>query len=337
MSCLDCFFDRSQEEEKQELPLFTEIIPLPSLTERLPDLIEVFIATVEPKFCGELLKVLPRLEELSHLKRVSRVKSTQAPNDSEVEPACKKSKHEDELHILIGPATDATSKVVHQPLIDKYNLQIHRASIPGRPADSKEELEEFNKIWPTLYFHKKTTEHKLSELELTADELALMAVGMREAIADGAAVIMDPKRNTIVSKASEELASQGSSITNNPLATPPILAIQGVSRRERQAALEKGMTSSDFRQGQYLCTGYDIFLLREPSMFESMALVHSRIRRVVFGINDAAEGGLGGSGHSLHSLAGTNHHYRVFQCSQGSELRRICISKLKQQEKREYN
>jgi tRNA(Arg) A34 adenosine deaminase TadA len=148
---------------------------------------------------------------------------------------------------------------------------------------------------------------------------------------------MDPKRNTIVSKASEELASQGSSITNNPLATPPILAIQGVSRRERQAALEKGMTSSDFRQGQYLCTGYDIFLLREPSMFESMALVHSRIRRVVFGINDAAEGGLGGSGHSLHSLAGTNHHYRVFQCSQGSELRRICISKLKQQEKREYN
>jgi tRNA-specific adenosine deaminase 3 len=332
MSCLDCFFDRSTEAEKHELPLFTEIYPSPSLTERLPDRIEVFICTVHPKCCGPLLKNLPRLEQLSHLKRVRREKVSQAKNDNEVEPACKKSKHEDELHILIGPATDETSKVV-QPLIDKYKLQIHRASIPGRPADSKEELEEFNKIWPTLYFHKKTTEHKLSVLELTADELASMTMGMREAIADGAAVIMDPKTKEIVSKASEELASQGCSIANNPLASPPILAIQGVARRERQAALRKGMTSSDFRQGQYLCTGYDMFLLREPSIFESMALVHSRIRRVVFGINNAVEGGLGGGGHCLHSLAGTNHHYRVFQCSQGSELRRICNNKLTQQER----
>ena len=48
-----------------------------------------------------------------------------------------------------------------------------------------------------------------------------------------------------------------------------------------------------------------------------MALVHSRVRRVIYGISDPIMGGLGGIGydHAVHCLPGTNHHYRVFQCS----------------------
>mmetsp|Transcript_1875 Transcript_1875/g.3182 ORF Transcript_1875/g.3182 Transcript_1875/m.3182 type:complete len:95 (-) Transcript_1875:74-358(-) len=62
-----------------------------------------------------------------------------------------------------------------------------------------------------------------------------------------------------------------------------------------------------------------------------MALVHSRVRRVVFGIPDRDMGGLGGADSSttdgddaannatggrstgIHSLPGTNHHYRAFR------------------------
>ena len=50
-----------------------------------------------------------------------------------------------------------------------------------------------------------------------------------------------------------------------------------------------------------------------------MALVHSRVRRVVFGIADEEMGGLGGAANSnskhtgIHFLPGTNHHYRAFR------------------------
>ena len=39
---------------------------------------------------------------------------------------------------------------------------------------------------------------------------------------------------------------------------------------------------------------YDVFLTKEPNAYEAMSLVHSRVRRVVFGIADTKMGGLGG-------------------------------------------
>ncbi|RYH22715.1 hypothetical protein EON65_18800 [archaeon] len=64
--------------------------------------------------------------------------------------------------------------------------------------------------------------------------------------------------------------------------------------------------------GQYLCTGLDLFIHTEPDLFASMALVHSRIRRVFYLEPDESSGALG-SGVHLHDLPGLNHHYRVFR------------------------
>ncbi len=51
----------------------------------------------------------------------------------------------------------------------------------------------------------------------------------------------------------------------------------------------------------------------EPDLMASMALVHSRIRRVFFRTADTAQGALeSGQGH-IHSLQALNHHYRVFR------------------------
>lgn len=59
---------------------------------------------------------------------------------------------------------------------------------------------------------------------------------------------------------------------------------------------------------------YDVYLTKEPHAYEAMALVHSRVRRVVFGIQDQGMGGLGGAAAAgIHSLPGTNHHYRAFR------------------------
>jgi len=237
-----------------------------------------------------------------------------------------------------------------------YNLVREERLLPGRPADSKVELEEFNNVWPTIYFHKQSDEHKKEELELSKDEMCSMIRGMNSSITDAktgrdqyrtwlsettefqgpnidisGAVIINPVDNEVVSTSSHErkviMKDKSLPIVQifpdciNPLCTPILLAIQGVSRRERSNAIGLGMSSSEFASGQYLCTGYDLYSTMEPDIYEAMACVHSRFRRVIFGISKEGIGGLGGSGlaNAVHSLPGTNHHYRVFKCSNNSE------------------
>ncbi len=85
---------------------------------------------------------------------------------------------------------------------------------------------------------------------------------------------------------------------------------------------------------------YDVYLTKEPNVYEAMALVHSRVRRVVFGMQDEEMGGLGGvtsnaasrQNGGIHSLPGTNHHYRAFRLDvdnaggQGEEVKAIATS-----------
>ena len=61
----------------------------------------------------------------------------------------------------------------------------------------------------------------------------------------------------------------------------------------------------------YLCTGYDCYLVREPCAMCAMALVHSRVRRVVYAETDPEWGALGGS-FRLHGQRSLNHHYTVY-------------------------
>ena len=63
----------------------------------------------------------------------------------------------------------------------------------------------------------------------------------------------------------------------------------------------------------YLCTGSDCYVVAEPCAMCAMALVHSRVRRVVFCEPDPARGALGGR-FRLHGCRSLNHHYQVYRC-----------------------
>ena len=226
---------------------------------------------------------------------------------------------------------------------------IEIVAVPGRQADSQEEWNMFNATWPMMYFPNKTKEHLLQQLELSSDEVEQMCKGMEAAIIDAnnnssscnqfypGVVIISPVTGTVVSSASRERQLQQESggaeiVRRNPLATSILLAIQGVSRLEREAAVTAGgMHTESFQQGQYLCTGYDVYTTLEPSVFESMALVHSRVRRLVFGYSSSDNRqpwSRGLTEQHVHALPGTNHNYRAFQCRPGSELWKHCQSML---------
>ena len=71
--------------------------------------------------------------------------------------------------------------------------------------------------------------------------------------------------------------------------------------------------AQDVRNKPYLCTGFDCYVVAEPCAMCAMALVHSRVRRVVFCEPDQAHGALGGR-FRLHGCRSLNHHYQVYRC-----------------------
>lgn len=82
-------------------------------------------------------------------------------------------------------------------------------------------------------------------------------------------------------------------------------------RGEQPPTAEEELADNLAKYGPYLCTGYDIYLLREPCLMCAMALVHSRARRVFF-LEPTSNGALTSS-FRLHTVKELNHHYEVFQ------------------------
>lgn len=70
--------------------------------------------------------------------------------------------------------------------------------------------------------------------------------------------------------------------------------------------------------GPYLCTGYCVYVTHEPCVMCAMALIHSRAKRVFYGI-ESSNGGLG-TLCKIHTVKDLNHHYEVF----GGLLGDIC-------------
>lgn len=343
---------------------FVEILPPPCEQDSKPTYVEAYVASVEARRCGlvvsQVSNGLPASRNLSHLKRVRRRQHTEEQSSS-----CRRSSSTNELlrdkddalmkrlktcrdampsssmrlDVLLGSCSALDEVLAIDTangrttpgtvvLAEKFGLpNVFRERVPGRPAESRAEWEEFNGVWPTTFYPLNTAEHKVSELDLTDTDKEQMIRGICSAIMDSkedvssqfsapGAVIVNPTNGEVISRASNERTEQKIPNLRNPLETSIILAIQGVSRIEREVAAGKGMDSQAFQGGQYLCTGLDVYTTAEPSVFDAMALVHSRIRRVIFFADNASQEPYvkGLTEQFVHRLPGTNHKFRAFQC-----------------------
>mmetsp|Transcript_8147 Transcript_8147/g.9324 ORF Transcript_8147/g.9324 Transcript_8147/m.9324 type:complete len:419 (+) Transcript_8147:54-1310(+) len=273
--------------------------------------------------------------------------------------------------LLSSPSSSSLSveeeSIQNHPIVQEFG-PLYSVIVPKYDPRSEQEWKEHNSIWPTHYYPLKFDEHKRKQIALSESELDQMKKFIDHSISTQSVLIVDPKHNqkgddeihpSIVSISQRERTLQiqqskkqkqynqpaFSLLDNNPLATPILLAIQGVSRREREAnasiadnsssiddtnidicAIVPGSNINDeeqqlYRQRQYLCTGYDLYCFHEPSIFESMACLHSRVRRLVYFVskdptgppNDGVIWGHGISKHGVHDLPGTNHNYRAFE------------------------
>lgn len=111
--------------------------------------------------------------------------------------------------------------------------------------------------------------------------------------------------------ACHELSLPSSSHVHNPLQHAVMRCIDQVSRDELKRLADAAPTLTQ-EPLPYMCSGYDLFVTREPCVMCSMAILHSRFKRVCYGTEDAEFGGLG-SVFRIHTEKSLNHHFAVYK------------------------
>mmetsp|Transcript_8043 Transcript_8043/g.23771 ORF Transcript_8043/g.23771 Transcript_8043/m.23771 type:complete len:207 (-) Transcript_8043:350-970(-) len=117
-----------------------------------------------------------------------------------------------------------------------------------------------------------------------------------------------------------------------------------VKQQRQQQQQQQQQPKQEPPKRQYICTGYDMYTFYEPTIFEAMACLHSRLRRLIYFVPSSdsssaaaassmdasktncnptitsAVWGLGISKQGVHHLQGTNHNYRAFEYRQSAYL-----------------
>nr|CAD7195831.1 unnamed protein product [Timema douglasi] len=287
------------------------------ITGDLP-LVDVFVDTiVEKKHTSRLiqeLNVLYPIPSLQHLKRVYKT------------------------DVILSIAGDAALEQCLDRLksggLDATGLSgvPRRQRVCSASPKTRRQFQEATLLWPCNFHEDKYLEKVLAGRLFTAKdklqqqrfmEMALKAA--RVSVTMGGcgtgAVIVDPKMS-----GTQVIAVGYDERGGHPLKHAAMVAVDLVARGQGGGTWEvkcrdeigvenknehKKSGSENTKTGPYLCTGYDIYLTREPCAMCAMALVHSRVRRVFYG--SSTPSGALGTNAVVHCLKGLNHRYEVFR------------------------
>ncbi|KAI8898452.1 cytidine deaminase-like protein [Globomyces pollinis-pini] len=262
-------------------------IPILSIEKtRTLETIKVYIISISNKKTQSLLKLLDSkfpLKDLYFLKRIQKL--NQSHNQLIV---CKECDIDlESLNTILNEFEDYSIDIIE---VSKY------------PALTRSQFDDWRLLWPmTFHITPHQDELNLSESQ-SADfyftKLSLLDPKLNHGM------IVNPKSNTIVTET--EMNSK------HPLNHTVMLLINNVSQLQLQRADE--LNASGKRKSSledYLCNGFDLYIANEPCTMCTMALVHSRIRRVFY-VNSYKYGALG-SQYQFHTHESLNHHFQVWK------------------------
>jgi tRNA-specific adenosine deaminase 3 len=267
-----------------------------------------YIANVsDPKKISAIIAYLAAnfpLDSISHLKRIRKLQNP----DTKVWTT----------DILIGLVSDVTSAPAQKQsyLTSNFGLILKSYQIPKHEPLMRRQYDAWSLVWPmVLKVHIPSTPEPSESF--SPQELVQLANHMRSLIkvykeAGNACLILDPNG---------EVMARSVASLQSPLSHCSVLAINDVAERQLEKSKDVVIThlkrtdvneASESKPVEYLCTGGTAILVREPCIMCSMALLHSRIARVVYAIPNNEQGGLG-SRFSIHCEYRLNHHFQVYR------------------------
>ncbi|KAL7865307.1 hypothetical protein SRHO_G00105540 [Serrasalmus rhombeus] len=287
----------------------------------------------------ELAVVYP-LPDLQHIKRVRARKDKNAPHPLEVivclasDVSGLESQRSTLADLLSSKTID--SRGLGEPFL---------VQIPASPPLTRPQFERASKHWPTSFHEDKQVTSALRGQLFSSSEKAKMGEYMNAAIQaarSGHALGMDAVGAVIVDPQSGQIVAVGHDCRQgtHPLHHAVMVCIDLVAYTQgggayeyekypacRYSVPESQVTmshddlskegnhcSSDkaMENGQlYICTGYELYVTREPCVMCAMALVHSRISRVFYGA--ASTDGALGTKYKIHCQKDLNHHFDVYK------------------------
>lgn len=300
------------------------------------ELVEAFAAPIVDKketsrLLRELNAVCP-LNSLQHVKRVRAVRGSGGPHPLEV------------LVCLVSDAPDL--KVVSiDDLLPPDGVQRDGlgepfvVKVPARPPLTRPQFELASKHWPTSFHEDKQVTVALRGELFGPLRKARMSGYMAAALTaaeTGAALGMEAVGAVAVDPASERIVAVGHDCRGDrPLHHAVMVCIDLVAQSQGggcysfdryPACRFTPQTSGTFGGTEassqpYICTGYDLYVTREPCVMCAMALVHSRIGRVFYGTS-SADGAMG-TKYKIHSKKDLNHHFEVYKGVLGKQCEEL--------------
>ena len=206
--------------------------------------------------------------------------------------------------------------------IEEFIDDLYVANLPTKPPLTRKQFEFTKQFWPVSFHEDKNLESIISGVCYDKKEIFNTNNFLKKAVECGinsnnnidcstGAVIVDPKLNKIICKVS-------SSEVKHKLLHGPMIAIDLIAKHQGGGTYRKefngidGLYCSEKTEGDYyIGTNMHVYLSHEPCVMCSMALLHSRVARVVYA-QPNAQGGLG-TLYKIHAVKDMNHKFLVYK------------------------
>ncbi|XP_067130387.1 probable inactive tRNA-specific adenosine deaminase-like protein 3 [Centruroides vittatus] len=289
----------------------------------------VFVAEViDKKETSRLVKDLSTTYPVPELIHLKRVRTRKVGDEHKVEILLLPVKEVNELGNLQVGVSVATEKILKKA-ITRYGLSEYATvhSVAKTAPLTRAQFEAASLLWATQFHEDKYISKILNDKLFTFKDKSRIENYMKRAI-EAALKAKSPVGAVVINPSTSEVICIAVDLRKlHPLQHAVMVAIDLVSQSQGGGTWKMTDSNLFFKKDTctstvpYLCTGYELYVTREPCTMCSMALVHSRIKRVFYGC-PVSWGSLGSS-MKLHTQTGLNHHYEVWKGVLEEECRRL--------------